>query len=213
MRIVFQGDSITDGDRRKNSLYDLGPGYPHFAADAICRRFPKTQFEFFNRGVSGDRIELLDRRWQKDAIDLQPDILSILIGINDTWQYAETRQWETAEHYENCYRRLLTELKEKTNAKILILEQYLLPTGPFSDFREDVNPKILSTRKIARELADAYVPLDGLLAAACIGRDPSELSNDGIHPTEAGARLIAAHYVEAITPLISSLTEEKPSDM
>lgn len=211
MRIVFQGDSITDAGRHKNSLYDLGPGYPALVADALCKRYPDEEFVFINRGVSGDRVERLHERWQADAIDLKPDILSILMGINDTWQYAETRDWETPEHYEGCYGALLSELKEKTGAKVLMLEQYLLPDGPFADFREDVDPKITSTRRVAAQYADAYVPLDGLFAAACVGHSPKEWSPDSIHPSDEGARLIAAHYVEAICPLIDELLANRAS--
>ncbi|MBQ6263891.1 MAG: GDSL family lipase [Clostridia bacterium] len=197
MKVLFQGDSITDWYRDRENYHDLGKGYAHYSAKLIKREFPGENFEFINLGISGDRTESLVARLQSDFIDIQPDICSIMIGINDTWHRAENRNWVSDEYYENNYRTVLTALKEKTNAKIIILEQFLLPVADKLFFREDLNGKIDITRSLAREFADVYIPLDGLFAAACVEEDMLNFSEDGVHPAINGSKFIAGHYLEA----------------
>ena len=108
-------------------------------------------------------------------------------------------------YFEHCYRSILTALKEKTHAKIIMIEQFLLYTPDKAYFREDLAPKIEITRKLAREFADAYIPMDGLFAKASIDKEPTYWSADGVHPTEEGAKLMAGYYLDAISPIIESL--------
>ena len=201
MKILFQGDSITDAGRDRSDSHNLGNGYPKYAAEAIRNAFPDTAFEFVNLGISGHRAENLRDRWQADAIDIRPDVISILIGINDTWHRAAGKNWMPHEYFEECYRDILTQIREKTNAKIIIMEQFLLPVADKEDFHVDLDPKIQITRKLAREFADVFIPLDGLFAAACVEEDHTEFSADGVHPNEKGARFIAGHYLEAFKKL------------
>ncbi len=206
IRILFQGDSITDAGRDRSDIHQLGGGYPYYAAEEIRAAYPDTAFEFLNTGISGDRAESLLARWQEDAIALQPDIISILIGVNDTWHHSgEGDNWEKNAYFESCYRGILREIKEKTNAKILMMEQFLLYTPDKAFFREDMAPKIEITRKLAREFADAYIPTDGLFAQASVEREPTHWAADGVHPTAAGARKMGQWYLEAIRPLIDAL--------
>jgi lysophospholipase L1-like esterase len=197
MKILFQGDSITDAGRSREDPHLLGGGYPKFTAQLIKERYPTEDFEFVNYGVSGDRAESLLARWDRDAIAVQPDVVSILIGINDTWHHSANKDWMDNGYYENCYRTILAALKEKTAAKIIILEQFLLHVDDKDFFHVDLDPKIQITRKLAREFADAFIPLDGLFAAASVGTPPTHWAGDGVHPSEAGAKFIAAHYLEA----------------
>lgn len=206
MKILFQGDSITDAGRNRENPGDIGPGYPKFVVELLKKKYPDVEFEFVNRGISGDRTEDLVRRWQQDCIAIAPDIVSIMIGVNDTWHHTGLRDWETDEFYENNYRSLLRDIKEKTNAKILILEQYVIPDGEKENvFYEDMASKMLITRKLAREYADAFVPTDGLFAAAMIGHDYTDYSPDGVHPNDGGSAFIAKHYVDAVSPIIDAL--------
>lgn len=203
MRILFQGDSITDAGRDRSDPHHLGNGYPKFAAAELRRRFPDTEFEFLDFGISGNRTWDLLTRWQTDCLDWQPDIFSVMIGINDTWRYYDQGLLTTTAEYEENLRSLLRQVKEQTSAKIVVLEPYLLPVNPDWDrWREDLNPKIDAARRVARELADVYLPLDGLLNAACVTCAPSDLSGDGVHPNENGAQKIAALYVDAVAPYI-----------
>ncbi len=197
MKILFQGDSITDCGRDRADIHNLGEGYPKYAAELIKEACPGTEFEFINLGISGNQTKDLVERLQSDFIDIQPDLVSIHIGINDTWHRAADRCWLGNDVFEAQYRKVLSEIKEKTNAKILIIEQFLLPVEDKLYFREDLNGKIDITRKLAREFADFFIPLDGLMAQACIDMGANHWSDDGVHPNENGAKLIAAYYAEA----------------
>ncbi len=203
MRILFQGDSITDAGRDRSDPHFLGNGYPKYAAALLRERFPEREFEFLNFGISGNRTWDLIERWKTDCLDWKPDILSVMIGVNDTWRAFDQNSLTTAEQYENNYRRLLREVREQTDAKILLLEPYLLPTDAGkAGWRSDLNPKIDAARRIAREFADVYIPLDGLFAAACIGQEPPHWSGDGVHPNENGAQFIASLYADAAASLL-----------
>ena len=144
-------------------------------------------------------------RLDTDFIDIQPDIVSIHIGINDTWHHAEQKDWIPNEIFEERYRTVLTAIKEKTNAKIMMMEPFLIPTEDKAFFREDLAPKIEIIRKLAREFADIYLPTDGLLASAFIGDDPLSYAADGVHPTAKGAEFIGMLYCEYISDIIDSI--------
>lgn len=202
MRILFQGDSITDAERIRTDNTNLGQGYAKWAAELLKEEYPNKEFTFINRGIGCDQTKDLMARWQKDCIELQPDIVSILVGINDTWHHVETRDWIPNEKFEANYRFLLSELRNKTEAKILMIEPYVLPVPDKECFREDLDRKIHVIRKLAREFADEYLPLDGLLAAACVHHEAVYWAEDGVHPNENGARFIAGKYVDAIRSLL-----------
>ena len=202
MKIVFQGDSITDWGRDREDPHKLGGGYPVFAAQYTRQRHPDTEFEFVNLGISGNQTKDLVARWQQDCIDLAPDVLSIMIGINDVWHHAAQRDWVPDEVFEANYRTILTAVKEKTHAKIIIFEPYLLPSPDKDFFREDLDPKIQIVRRLAREFADVYVPTDGLLASRCLGKDATRWSGDGVHPNGEGAQLIGSYWADALDSLL-----------
>lgn len=205
IKLLFQGDSITDAGRDRSNIRNLGFGYPKHAAELLQNTYPDIEFDFMNAGISGDRAESLLARWDTDALALKPDVVSILIGVNDTWHRDAAGNWMPEEYFESCYRSILTALKEKTHAKIIMLEQFLLfvPSGSVhpAEFRADLDRKIQITRKLAREFADVFVPLDGLFAAASVGSRPEKWAADGVHPTADGAKFIAQHYLNAFRQL------------
>lgn len=205
MKILFQGDSVTEMARNRSDPHHMGRGYPKFASAMIRARHPDADLEFFNMGIAGSQAEDLKERWQAECIDFQPDVVSVMVGVNDTWLHAEGKQWKSHEYFEECYRYLLTELKAKTHAKIIMLEQFLLYVPDKEYFREDLDPKIQITRKLAREFADIYIPTDGLFAAASVGTVPTQWAYDGVHPTENGAKLIAEHYANAFEQIYRSI--------
>jgi len=106
-------------------------------------------------------------------------------------------------YFEKCYREILTQTKEKTNAKIIMMEPYLLDNPGLERLRVDLGGKIQIVRKLAREFADVYIPLDGLFAAEAIYHEKKYFSADGVHPNYEGAKFIAKHYVEAYNKIIS----------
>lgn len=202
MRILFQGDSVTDAGRDRSDPHNLGPGYPFFSAEGVRSQFPELDLEFLNLGISGNRTSDLLARWQEDCIDLQPDVFSILIGINDTWRRFDENKPTLAGEFETNYRRLLEAVRTKTQAKILMLEPFLLSVDPVKEtWRFDLDEKIQIIRKLSREYADVYIPLDGLFAAHCVDHEPSYWSDDGVHPNENGARLIAEYYIKAFSKI------------
>jgi len=205
IKLLFQGDSITDAGRVRDDFHNLGNGYPKYAAEYIREKYPDIDFEFIDLGISGNQTKDLVERLQRDFIDIQPDIVSILIGINDVWHHAADKNWIPNEIFEERYRIILKSIKEKTNAKIMMMEPFLIPVEDKLFFREDLAPKIEIIRKLAREYADAYLPTDGLLQSAFIGDEPTSYAADGVHPTAKGADYIGKLYAEYISALLEKL--------
>ena len=206
MKIVFQGDSITDAGRDKRNYHDLGPGYPKFAAEHLRAAFPDVEFEFINQGISGNRTCQLFDRLYNDAIAFEPDIVSILIGINDVWHRHGAARIETTDaQVETNYRAILERLKNQTNAKIVILAPFLLDDEGKESWRVEVDSILAIVRRLADEYADAYIPLDKLFAEALKTQpEPKFYSADGVHPNENGRAFIGKHYFEAVKPLIEA---------
>lgn len=209
MRILFQGDSITDGMRDRSDYHLMGVGYAKYASAEIADRYPAEEFEFINLGIGGNQSRDLVERWQRDCIELKPDMVSILIGINDTWHRADNKEWLDNGIFEDNCRYILEETRKKTNAKIMLLEPFLLYTEDKAFFREDLNFKIDIIRNLAREYADAFLPLDGAFAAASVGVDPVLWASDGVHPTDAGSRLIGNIYADAFDKIYPVLKAGK----
>ena len=202
IKLLYQGDSITDAGRDYNDSHNLGNGYPKYAAEYLKEKYSDIDFEFIDLGISGNQTKDLVERLQKDFIDIQPDIVSILIGINDVWHHAEDKSWIPNDIFEDRYNTVLKAIKKQTNAKIMIMEPFLIPVEDKLFFREDLAPKIEIIRKLAREYADAYLPTDGLLQSAFIGDEPTSYAADGVHPTEKGADYIGGLYANYISKLI-----------
>lgn len=205
IKLLFQGDSITDAGRSRENPHLLGGGYVRFAAEYLQKAYPQIEFEFINLGIGGNQTKDLVERLQSDFVDIQPDIVSILIGINDVWHHADDRSWIPDEVFEERYRTVLQAIKDQTNAKIMMLEPFLIPVADKLYFREDLYKKIEIVRKLAREYAHVYMPTDGLLASAFVGEDPLSYAADGVHPTEKGAEFIGKLYCEYMKKIIDLL--------
>ncbi len=205
IKLLFQGDSITDAGRGMPATAPIGVGYPKYAVEFLSKKYPDVDFEFVNIGISGNKVLDLVQRLQRDFIDVQPDIVSILIGVNDVWHCAATREWIPQDVFEERYRTVLKGIKENTHAKIMIMEPFLIPVEDKLFFREDLDPKIQIIRKLAREYADVYLPTDGLLQSAFIGDDPLSFAADGVHPTPKGAEYIGHLYTDYVSKLIDEL--------
>lgn len=200
--VVFQGDSITDAGRNREAPLDLGRGYAMMAAAWFSARFPERRVVFYNRGISGNRVKDLEARWDEDCLDLNPTWISILIGINDCWRRYDRNDPTPVEAYASGYRRLLERVKEKSRAKLILLEPFVLPVpDDRKAWREDLDPKIHAVRELAREFDALYVPLDGIFAAAATRREPGYWAHDGVHPSPAGHALIARAWLEAVDAL------------
>ena len=151
--------------------------------------FPDTEFEFVNLGISGNRTEHLVERLDADFIEVQPDIVSILIGVNDVWHHYAFEYVETTdEQFESNYRTLLDAIKSRTNARILMIQPFLLETvdPAKQELCEELARKQAIIQQLADEYADAYLPLDEILHQE-MDVEPVEYSRDGVHPTPDGA--------------------------
>ena len=204
MRILFQGDSITDAGRDKRNYFDLGKGYPKYAAQHIREAHPDMDIEFIDLGIGGNRTDQLFDRLYKDAIALESDIISILIGINDVWhRYGSDRVATTDAQIELNYRTILEELKAKTNAKIMILSPYLLDCDDKEGIRNDLKTVLPIIRGLADEYADVFVPLDKHFEEALKTQPaPKYYSADGVHPNDNGAAFIGKLYADAIEAIL-----------
>ena len=204
MKILFQGDSITDAGRDKRNYHDMGKGYPKYASRLIAEAHADTEFEFINFGIGGNRTCQLFDRLYLDAIAFQPDVISILIGINDIWhRYNKESIATTDEQIALNYRCILERIKKETNAKIMILAPYVLDCDDKDAMREDLKTVLPIIRKLADEYADVYVPLDEYFAEAIKTQpEPKFYSADGVHPNENGSAFIGKLYAEAIEAIL-----------
>ncbi len=199
--ILFQGDSITDCNRERGDHLSLGKGYPKRIAEAYETLYPDSGTVFLNRGISGNRAKDLLSRYDADFLALRPDVISILIGINDVWRRYDRDDPTSAEAFERDYRQLLTQIKrDLPETKIVIMEPFVLyALADRRAWREDLDPKIQCVRNLAEEFADVYIPLDGLLAKDVITGIPTgDIAADGVHPTAYGHGLIARYWLEYV---------------
>ncbi len=202
---MFQGDSVTDAGRDRSQSSDMGFGYPKYASAMIEDAFPDIDFAFVNLGISGNRTENLLQRMQSDFIEIQPDIVSVMIGINDVWHhYSFSGIYTSNEAFEQNYTTLLEEIKQKTNAKIMIIQPFLIDVPDKQQLKDELAEKQEIVKALADKYADVYLPMHEIFLAD-EAQDKTVYAADGVHPTEDGACLIAQKYLEAITPLIEEL--------
>ena len=199
--VLFQGDSITDCGRNKETGEDLGSGYPAKIAAVWEILFPGSGVNFINRGISGNRTGDLLNRYEKDFKALKPDVVSILIGINDTWRRYDSNDPTGVDVFESRYRTLLANLKrDLPKAAIVIIEPFLLSSVPERIlWREDLDPKIQAVRGLAKEYADVFIPLDGIFTRYAVeGIKDIDMAADGVHPTSLGHGIIASEWLRAL---------------
>jgi lysophospholipase L1-like esterase len=200
-RILFNGDSTTDADRDRADTHSLS-GYSkkiheHLTTQGIDG--VKLNIECFNRAISGDTSAQMLKRFSADCEDTKPTLISLLIGINDTWRRYDSGVCTSSVQFADNYYQVLR-IAQKFTGRIMLLEPFILPVDPEKmPFYEDLYEKILAVRLLAREFKTAYIPLDGIFAESCAETTPSELSEDGIHPTDKGHRLIAREWLKRCT--------------
>ena len=195
--IVFQGDSVTDCGRNAYPS-ELGHGYVFMVAGRLMANRPGFNLTIFNRGVSGNRTKDLLARWDADCIDLKPTVLSILIGINNTWRRYDSADPTDTETYYDEYKRLLSRARDAGVRETVMLEPFLLPVPEDRrSWREDLDPKINACRDLASEFGCTYIPLDGIFNAAAAKTGGAYWAADGVHPSVAGHGLIAEQWMRA----------------
>lgn len=202
---LFQGDSITDGNRGRDQ--DPNHIHGHSYAYIIGAKLGNEQAEqrpvFYNRGVSGNRISDLYARWNEDAIYLQPDVLSILIGVNDVWRTLKGEPSGCTDRFERAYRHVLEETREVLpEAKLVLCEPFILNTGApaedWSEWSKWITHYQQVVRELSRQFGTVFVPLQESLNAAALRTDAAYWLWDGVHPTTAGHDLIAREWLSVV---------------
>lgn len=197
--LLFQGDSITDAGRSRitigsNSPGGMGFGYPRLVMDQMVEYFPDYFLQFYNRGVSGDRVQDLIRRWESDTMRLIPDLISILIGVNDTWNHLYLGIGTNPEGFQRVYHQLLEQtLIRLPNTKLVLCEPFVLYTGEVNEeWRDDIRRRQAAVRSLSDEFGTVFIPFQSALDKGVDdGIPPHHLLEDGVHPTEKGHRLLA----------------------
>jgi len=204
--ILFQGDSITDSGRNKedtgfNTARNLGSGYPMLAGAALLNKFEALNLKLFNKGISGNKVFQLAERWDKDCLEIKPDVLSILIGVNDIWHKLNGTYNGTVEIYRKDFIALLERTKiALPNVKLIICEPFAVPGVKAVDDRW--YPEFYEYQKAAREIAKksgaTFIPFQSVYDEAVKRAPGSYWTGDGVHPTLAGAQLMAKAWMKAL---------------
>lgn len=205
-RILFQGDSITDGARGRNAdpNHILGHSYAFLVAAKFGALYPERHLDFLNRGISGNKIPDLAKRWQTNTIDLKPTVVSILIGVNDIWHPMNAGQKVSVSEFETGYDKLLAEtVAALPDAKIILCEPFITPGKATSEKWDIWQGHVKQFQSVVAKLGAKYhvpvVKLQRVFDDAC-KRAPAEYWVwDGVHPTYAGNQLIADEWVRVAT--------------
>lgn len=206
--LLFQGDSITDAQRKYNHTgpndpIGLGNGYPMMVAASLLKRYPELDLKIYNRGISGNKVPDLQARWQADCIDLKPDVLSILIGVNDIWHKLNGKYDGTVEIYEKGLAALIKSVQAALpDTQILICEPFVMRCGAVTDrwFPEFAERKA-AAKRAAEASASRWVPFqESMDAQIQLGSKPSYWAADGVHPTLAGHQLMAKTWEDIALP-------------
>ncbi len=204
MKILFFGDSITDAERAKSKITfpnsALGFGYVMQVAGRLYEKSP-VDYEVINRGISGHRIVDLYARAKIDCWNHAPDLISILIGINDIWHEVEVQNGVEPARFERIYRMLIEDTQARLpNTKLLLCEPFVLKgaatEAAFEQFSEcAIYAEIVE--KLAKEYGLYHLPLQAAFDAAAAKYGNETFLFDGVHPTVQGATLIANEWMQA----------------
>jgi acyl-CoA thioesterase I len=192
--VLFQGDSITDAERKNNHNESLGDGYAMMTAAWLSALYPEYHLKFINRGINGNRVSDLRYRWKKDCLDLKPNLVAILIGVNDLrlpfWKSATS-----TEKFKVDYANILEQTR-RIKCKIVLLEPFLAYAK--DNFLKELNKKIEVVRELSREFDAKLIPLNDIFTKACNRRTSTFWSLDGVHPTLPGHALIAQSWIKGV---------------
>ncbi|MGE5393919.1 MAG: SGNH/GDSL hydrolase family protein [Candidatus Saccharibacteria bacterium] len=204
--ILFQGDSITDGNRGRNTdpNHVMGHGYQFSVASRWGADYPEKDLHFFNRAISGNKVVDLAARWQTDTLDIKPTILSILVGVNDSTSVLfDWKPVVPVEEYEKVYRQLLDQTKSALPDVLFVLcEPFVLPVGNVKDnwdrYRADISRRQAVVRKLVQEYDAVFVLFQEVFDKACQKAPASYWIWDGVHPTVAGHELMAREWIRQV---------------
>jgi len=196
--IIFIGDSITEWGR-EGDPEDIGTGYVRLVHDYLVTAYPERRPQVLNRGVGGHRITDLESRWEKDVIELNPDFVSISIGINDVWRQLDHLEDDQVypEQFEEIYTRLLARVKEATKANIILMEPTVIMEDIESEGNALLKPYVDIIQKLAEKFDAALVPAHQQFLEYLKTDNGYKLTTDGVHMNPAGNMLMASSWIGA----------------
>ncbi len=205
--VLFQGDSITDAGRdrgRENSANDaraMGSGYAFLIASHFLAERSNMNLKFYNRGISGSKVFQLAERWDKDCLALKPDLISILIGVNDIWHTLNGNYQGTVEIYEKDYRALLKRTQRGLpGVKLVVCEPFVLRCGAVNEkWFPEFDRYRAAAKRIAGNFDAVFVPFQSAFDEAVKHASPSYWAADGVHPTMAGSYLMGHTWTNAVS--------------
>ncbi len=209
--IVFIGDSITDMGRNQPEYSPLGAGYVNFVGNLLLAKYPHLNLNIINTGISGNTIRDLKNRWEEDCLEYKPDILSILIGINDLCrQYGEPEKKPAAvypDEYESTYRQLLSlvsaeravagQVKQKCNSRLVLIEPFMFCNDLENKIFQDLRLYIRIVHRLTNEFNAVLVPLQSSIDEQIKQTPPEKWSQDSVHPYTWAHAWIARRWLEA----------------
>ena len=207
MKILFQGDSITDAGRSRDNDLNIGVGYPLLVKSSLGFELP-GKYEFVNRGLGGNKIVDIYARLKYDIINLKPDVMSILVGVNDVWhEFRESPSGVDADKYFKIYDMLIEEVKSALpDIKIIIMEPFVLKASAteekWDDFNAEVKKRAEMAKKISIKYNLPYIALQDGFDKLAKSIEASYCLADGVHPTAMGHEYIKNEWIKMFKTLI-----------
>jgi lysophospholipase L1-like esterase len=212
LKILFQGDSITDGNRGRSNdpNHILGHGYAFAIASGLGATNPGRRLSFINKGNSGDTVEALQARWKADALDLKPDVISILVGVNNVFHRIRSGNATAPSMYAYEIRKLMESTRQSLpGTKLVLCEPFILPVGMVNEDTERWSAEIKTvqqaTATVATEFNCIYVRFQQLFNNALKQAPADYWIWDGIHPTYNGHGLMAKEWMREVGKAIPVL--------
>ncbi|MFI2618311.1 SGNH/GDSL hydrolase family protein [Streptomyces sp. NPDC018584] len=200
-RLLFIGDSITDAGRDRADGTSLGDGYVERIARALRARAAAAPAAVINKGLNGNRVYDLEARWATDVIAPRPTLVTVKIGINDTWRRYDRGLASPVARFEACLDRLLAYTAQKLAARLVVITPFLLPAAPHQQrWHEDLAPRTEAVLRAARANAATVVRADLVMARAAEKHGAAALAPDGVHPSALGHELLAGAWLTAVLP-------------
>jgi len=198
--IVFIGDSITDADRNLPAYQPFGFGFVHFIANHLLAKYPQMNLNIINTGISGNTVRDLKARWERDCLEYKPDILSVLIGINDLWrQYEGPEQLSQAvylDEYESTYRQLLSTARQCCNCQMVLVEPFMFCSDTENEMFIGLADYIGIVHRLAEKFEAVLVPMQQFIDEKIKQVPPERWSMDSVHPHVWAHAWIAQRWLE-----------------
>jgi lysophospholipase L1-like esterase len=212
--ILFQGDSITDGNRGRTSdpNHIMGHGYAFSIASRLGADYPERNLKFINKGISGNTVLDLTKRWQQDTLDLKPDVLSILVGVNDVFFRLKNNDTSQS-NFEQEYKTLLDQTRTASPNVLLVLgEPFVLPVGMVKEnlnrWTSEIEPRQQIVRKLAADYNAVFVGYQEIFTKACERAPADYWIWDGIHPTVPCHELMAKAWIASVSKRLPIITQK-----